>query len=199
MKSFLKSLKQQDGFTLVELMVVVAIIGVLSAVAIPNFKKYQAKAKISEAKLQLSGLYMAESSFYSDYNFYAGCLPYMGFNPTSEVSSRFYALGFATAPKAPIAAYNSATTAGLPIANITGCPQTPSSAEHFFPAGKGAGAIIATATAYLPVTTTYDTINAIFFTAGAGGVIDGSKTTSTDTSALTINEAKLLKVVREGY
>ena len=53
MKSFLKPLGRQSGFTLVELMVVVAIIGLLSAVAIPNFKKYQAKSKISEAKLQL--------------------------------------------------------------------------------------------------------------------------------------------------
>ena len=63
MKSFLKSLKRQDGFTLVELMVVVAIIGLLSAVAIPNFKKYQAKAKVSEAKLQLSAAYTAEQFF----------------------------------------------------------------------------------------------------------------------------------------
>jgi len=47
MKSFFQSLKRQDGFTLVELMVVVAIIGLLSAVAVPNFKKYQAKAKTS--------------------------------------------------------------------------------------------------------------------------------------------------------
>ena len=41
------------GMSLVELMIVVAIIGILSSVAIPNFKKYQAKSKTSEAKLQL--------------------------------------------------------------------------------------------------------------------------------------------------
>ena len=54
----------EAGFTLVELMIVVAIIGVLSAVAVPNFKKYQAKAKTSEAKIQLAAAYTAEQAFY---------------------------------------------------------------------------------------------------------------------------------------
>jgi type IV pilus assembly protein PilA len=94
MKTFLKSLKRQDGFTLVELMVVVAIIGLLSSVAIPNFKKYQAKSKISEAKLQLSSLYTAEAAFFSDYNIYGHCLRYMGFDPQPEMLNRYYGVGF---------------------------------------------------------------------------------------------------------
>src|SRR6476469_10953386 len=97
MKKFLQSLKRQDGFTLVELMVVVAIIGLLSAVAVPNFKKYQAKAKMSEAKLQLSALYTAETSFFSDYNMYANCLRYMGYDPDRERNNRYYAIGFPAA------------------------------------------------------------------------------------------------------
>ena len=95
MKAFLKRLsKSESGFTLVELMIVVAIIGVLSAVAVPNFKKYQAKAKTSEAKLQLAAAYTAEQAFFGDFGIYHTCLSYMGFDPTTEAPQRYYAIGF---------------------------------------------------------------------------------------------------------
>ena len=106
--------RNDSGFTLVELMVVVAIIGLLSAVAIPNFKKYQARAKTSEAKLQLSAAYTAEQSFYSDYTIYHVCLRYMGFDPSGEAAQRYYSIGFTTtAPAIDSNAYSSATNSGL--------------------------------------------------------------------------------------
>lgn len=54
------------GFSLVELMVVVAIIGILSSIAIPNFKKFQAKARQTEAKTNLSVIHGLQSSYQSD-------------------------------------------------------------------------------------------------------------------------------------
>ncbi len=81
-----------SGFTLVELMVVVAIIGILAAVAIPNYQKYQAKARQSEAKIALASIYTAEKSFSSENGTYTGCLAQAGFVPDS--AARYYTLGF---------------------------------------------------------------------------------------------------------
>lgn len=58
------------GFTLIELMIVVAIIGILAAIAIPNFVKFQCRSKQSEAKTNLKALYVAEESYYAEQDQY---------------------------------------------------------------------------------------------------------------------------------
>lgn len=65
-----KRMKDEKGFTLIELMIVVAIIGILAAVAIPNFLKYQAKSKQSEARVLLSGIYTSEVAYFAEQNAY---------------------------------------------------------------------------------------------------------------------------------
>jgi len=61
-----KSMRGQKGFTLIELMIVVAIIGILAAIAIPNFLRYQAKSRQSEAKTNLGGVFVAETSYFGE-------------------------------------------------------------------------------------------------------------------------------------
>ena len=67
----LRSLRSNKGFTLIELMIVVAIIGILAAIAIPNFLRYQATSRQSEAKTNLGGIYVAESAYFSNIGSYA--------------------------------------------------------------------------------------------------------------------------------
>ena len=87
---------REKGFSLIELMVVVAIIGVLAAIAIPNFRTYRAKARTSEAKIHLSTIWTAEEAFRNEYDAYATCFDTMG---VAQVQNNYYAYGFEDADR----------------------------------------------------------------------------------------------------
>ncbi len=71
----LKSLRKQEGFTLIELMIVVAIIGILAAIAIPNFLQYQMKSRQSEAKTNLMAIKTSEVSWQGERGCYLAVRP----------------------------------------------------------------------------------------------------------------------------
>lgn len=200
MIKLLNSRDSQEGFTLVEIMIVVAIIGLLSAVAIPNFKTYQAKSKVSEARLQLAALYTAEQTFFSDFNMYHGCLNSMNYNPALERANRYFTIGFSQASIAvDTTMHQAALVSGLSNAD---CPETVASADDvsYFSAGKGVGSAVSDF-AHLPLSTVGSQLGVanMVFTASAAGVIHGSFQTDLNSAALTITHDKNLVVVRTGY
>lgn len=179
LEKLLKKGGRNEGFTLVELMVVVAIIGILSVVAIPNFKQYQAKSKTSEAKIQLSGMYTAMSAFYSDNDVYATCLRYMGYDPSSD-NSRYYTVGF------------SATFYG---SGVPGPCTAATGNIHQYAAKNGTGgstSVVGNLSASAVAVT-----NA--FTLEANGYIESNHTTASTADLWRINETKDMTHVRMGY
>jgi type IV pilus assembly protein PilA len=86
------------GFTLVELMVVVAIIGILATLALPQYTKFQAKARQTEAKVSLNAAYVAEKGFATENNSFTGCLTNIGFG--RDGSKFYYSVGFFNVPAA---------------------------------------------------------------------------------------------------
>lgn len=64
-------LKKNRGFTLIELMIVVAIIGILAAIAIPNFLSFVSQTRRSEMKSNLEAIYKAELSYFGEKDRYS--------------------------------------------------------------------------------------------------------------------------------
>ncbi len=71
MERFLpKKYESEKGFTLVELMIVVAIIGILAAIAIPQFAAYRTRAYNSSAESDIKNIQTSEAAFFSDWQAY---------------------------------------------------------------------------------------------------------------------------------
>lgn len=88
-------LKRQHGFTLVELMIVVAIVAILAAVALPAYQDYVTRGKIAEATSNLGSLRVRMEQYFQDNRQYVGgpCSP-----PASESKYFTYACVTSSAP-----------------------------------------------------------------------------------------------------
>jgi len=90
----MKALHNKKGFTLIELMIVVAIIGILAAIAIPNFLRFQAKSKQSEAKTNLGAMGTTAEAYRAEHDTYsASSWADLGWTPTGTTRYAYYYSG----------------------------------------------------------------------------------------------------------
>jgi type IV pilus assembly protein PilA len=92
------NLNNASGFSLVELMVVVAIIGILASVAVPQFQKFTFKARLIEAKAGLTSLYTAEKAFYGEWSQFDARFGVIGYAPEGNYS---FNIGFTATSASP--------------------------------------------------------------------------------------------------
>jgi type IV pilus assembly protein PilA len=107
----------QKGFTLVELMIVIVIVGILSAVALPNFLAQTDKAKATEAKSQIAAALKRGHADYQETDVSAYTATDLGLNATKYFT---YACNLATATAASCTATGTADSGNLSTLTIIG-------------------------------------------------------------------------------
>ncbi|HEZ6858726.1 TPA: pilin [Neisseria meningitidis] len=79
----------QKGFTLIELMIVIAIVGILAAVALPAYQDYTARAQVSEAILLAEGQKSAVTEYYLNHGEWPGNNSSAGVATSSEIKGKY--------------------------------------------------------------------------------------------------------------
>ncbi|HID8600604.1 TPA: pilin, partial [Neisseria meningitidis] len=79
----------QKGFTLIELMIVIAIVGILAAVALPAYQDYTARAQVSEAILLAEGQKSAVTEYYLNHGEWPGNNSDAGVASASDIKGKY--------------------------------------------------------------------------------------------------------------
>ncbi len=101
-------------------MVVVVIIGILAAIAVPSYQGFQDRAKAAEAKVVLGAIYSAEAAFKAEWNSYTGDLEAAGL--ATQTLDHYEAIGFGVANT--VTAGGSSTTGKYVFLKATGLVAT---------------------------------------------------------------------------
>ncbi len=194
-------MKNNKGFTLIELMVVVGIIGIITGIAVPSFQRFTAKAKQANAKTELSAIYGMEKAFFTEFGSYHPNLTVIGYAPDGVPLTVEGCLDGGAVPDWPVRYYRTGFTGVAQLAvpglgaNVTDLPcddspfavEIPSKAAATDAAlNNGVGAIVGAAIPPAPAAPT--------FIAGASGRIGGQRD-----DRWTINNNKNLVNSQIGY
>ena len=82
-------MKKQQGFTLIELMIVVAIIGILAAIAIPAYQDYTIRAQVSEGLNLMGACKAAVTEFYQDQGAFPGDNATAGLEAAGNITGKY--------------------------------------------------------------------------------------------------------------
>ncbi len=178
--------KKKSGFTLMELLIVVVIIGVLATMGVPTYKRMVQKARQSEAKTNLGALFTAEATFQQEYQTYGNFLKNIGFQLEGNLDTFTYRFGFI----ADAACVGPADAIPANIPAFPGYPTGYTTADAVTGRAYGENC-----------TTTVNTCTATTFIASAQGNIvtpgDPFKAT-TDADIWTIDQARNLQNFQSG-
>ena len=92
-------MNRQQGVTLIELMIVVAIVGILAAIAYPSYRSYVMRSHRSDAKIALERMAQALERCYTNSRTYAGCPALAAVTAGTAASDNgYYSITFSPAP-----------------------------------------------------------------------------------------------------